>query len=229
MTTRTTGGGSGQACSSTLGLVLCGGASRRMGSDKALLELGGRRLIDYALSALDATCDEVRLATGSAPRYAELGRSVVLDAAGAQGEGPTGPLAGLVAGLAAAKVDGFDVLVASACDTPRVGADVFKALLETLARTGADLALLASHKGGEVLPEPLIGAYRVATCHGPAEDALAAGRRRLTAFHSGLRVELVDEHDVRATDPARNLNTPLDLEAEELLMQSRSLCGGGAQ
>ena len=51
-----------------LGAVFCGGGSRRMGVDKARLELGGRTLLDTALDATSAVAERVVLASGRAPR-----------------------------------------------------------------------------------------------------------------------------------------------------------------
>lgn len=225
MTTRTNGGGSGSACSSpsVLGLVMCGGQSQRMGVDKALVQLGGRRLLDYGVEALNGIASEVRLATGSAPRYADLQLACVLDerVAGAAAAQARGPLAGLVAGLRSAAADGFELLAVSACDTPRVSAHVFELLLRQLRSSACDAVLLGTHKAGQLFPEPLIAIYRVATCLAPARTALEQGQRKLTSFHGALQVELLDEHVVPTAEPARNLNTPLDLEAEEVLLRTR--------
>lgn len=203
-----------RSVSRTLGLVLCGGESRRMGADKALMTLGGMPLIEYAVNAVRGVADEVRLGTGSAPRYATLGLACVLDAPDAT---QAGPLAGLVAGLRAARESGFDALVVCACDTPRVTGALLGHLLAQLQGSTADLVLLGTHKGGQVHPEPLIGAYRISSLSA-AEQALSEGQRKMTSFHAGLEVALVSEHDVPVSEPARNLNTPLDLEAEELML-----------
>ena len=72
------------------GVVLCGGSSRRMGRDKALLEIEGQSLVARAASALAEVAPRVLLASGSAPRYPALGLECVLDPV----EG-NGPLAGL--------------------------------------------------------------------------------------------------------------------------------------
>ena len=47
---------SGVDRSLTCGVVICGGESRRMGSDKALLELGGLTLLERAVEVLQSAC-----------------------------------------------------------------------------------------------------------------------------------------------------------------------------
>jgi molybdopterin-guanine dinucleotide biosynthesis protein A len=76
------------------GVVLCGGHSRRMGSDKALLVFGGERLVDRAVRRLRAVADPVLLACGARP-VTVAGCETVNDA------GDAGPLGGIVAGLRA--------------------------------------------------------------------------------------------------------------------------------
>lgn len=190
----------------TLGLLVCGGQSRRMGTDKALLELAGARLVDRAVQALESVADEVLLATGSEPRYGELGRECVLDVLPG-----AGPLAGLVAGLRVATERGAGMLVASACDTPRANALVFSALSRKLVGSAADAVLLRGTHG----VEPLIAVYRT-SCYMPARAALEAGRRRMTSFHEDLEVLYLDETEVAIEAPATNLNTPEELSSERL-------------
>ena len=107
--------GSNALSERVFGLVLCGGASRRMGTDKARLELGERTLIEHALECLRPIVERTLLACGSQPRHAELGHMLVLDRAPA-----LGPLAGLEAGLSAARESaGANAVVCMlACDMP---------------------------------------------------------------------------------------------------------------
>ena len=55
------------------GLVICGGKSRRMGTDKALVDLAGARFLDRSIAALAPLAAEVVLATGVSPRVPDLG------------------------------------------------------------------------------------------------------------------------------------------------------------
>src|SRR5262245_24471640 len=95
---------------STLGLVLAGGPARRMGGgDKALIEIGGRAILDRVLETLAPQCDGIVLnANGDPQRFARFGLPVIAD------DIPdfAGPLAGILAGLdwAAAHRPGIDWL-----------------------------------------------------------------------------------------------------------------------
>jgi molybdopterin-guanine dinucleotide biosynthesis protein A len=187
----------------TAGVVLCGGASRRMGRDKARLELGGTSLIARAAQALGGVVARVVLASGAAPRYPELGLECVLD------ELPeAGPLAGLAAALARFERDGVGHVLVLACDMPRVRPAALAELLARARASGADVVLVATPAG----PEPLLGAYHVRVL--PAvRAALARGERRMLAFHAGLRVLWVPEAELER-GAARNLNTPEEFLAE---------------
>jgi molybdopterin-guanine dinucleotide biosynthesis protein A len=193
------------------GLVLCGGLSRRMGRDKAREELGGRTLIEAALAALEPVCDEVWLASGTPPRYPELGRAELADRiAGA------GPLAGIEAGLARAEErDPRAWLCVRACDLPAAGPGLFERLLGRAAESGAEAVLFRGPAG----VEPLCAVYSAAL-RARARAALEAGRFKATSFLDGARVAWLEAAPA-GEDPARNLNTPEELERERALAGRR--------
>lgn len=186
------------------GLLLCGGESRRMGRDKALLPFAGRAVIEGPLGALRELAPRVLLSTGAAPRYPELGLECVLDVLG-----DAGPLAGLCAGLEASRTEWLAVL---SCDLPLARVDVLRALLARAEEGGWDAALLELPRGSQ----PLYGVYR-STCLAPVRAALARGERRMVAFHGGLMVGSVAAALVgpSAERSALNLNTPEDFRTLE--------------
>jgi molybdopterin-guanine dinucleotide biosynthesis protein A len=98
------------------GVLLVGGASRRYGSPKALVELDGETLADRGRRLLAEACDEV-LVVGKA---GELPFEVIDD-----GTDTRAPIAGVVAGLRAAA---NDVVVFLPVDCPRITAEVVRAL-----------------------------------------------------------------------------------------------------
>ncbi len=110
-----------------VGAVLCGGASRRMGRDKALVEVDGVALARRVADALTAGgFDRVLAIGGDATALAALGLEPVPDRW--PGEGPLG---GLATALAAAA--GGDVLVLAPCDLVHPAPDVVATLASALA------------------------------------------------------------------------------------------------
>jgi molybdopterin-guanine dinucleotide biosynthesis protein A len=195
-----------------VGVVLCGGMSRRMRADKAGLRVGGAELLDRAIGALDGTCDEVVLACGADERYAERGLRIVLDS-----EVGRGPLEGIAASLEATGAEWVCVL---ACDLPRMVAEVPQALLAAAREGRVDGCLLETPRG----VEPLIAVYK-RTCLGPMRAALQRGERRVDSFYGGERAEeaglvilslaeAMISLEVAALDVACNLNTIEELERE---------------
>ena len=202
--------------STVLGLVLCGGESRRMGKDKAQLDLAGTSLIRRALDVIEPLADELVLGTGSAARYKELGLDCVLDSIE-----DAGPLAGLCAGLELAEQRGHEWLTILACDTPRLDTSLYRVLLETARSKSADACLLRSASG----VEPLCAVYRV-TCLASVRDSLASGQRKLIAFHGAVEIAFVTEADLperlQGADLTFNVNTPQELEAERKRLASQN-------
>jgi molybdopterin-guanine dinucleotide biosynthesis protein A len=158
------------------GVVFCGGASRRMGRDKAGLVLDGRTLLERAAGVLAEFAPRVLLASGDRPHYPELGLGCVLDeSAGA------GPLAGLAAALECLGTAGVDYACVLACDMPRASAAAFRVLLARARDAGADVCLVRTDAG----LEPLFGVYH-ARVLAAVRAALARGERRMT-FHGDVR------------------------------------------
>ena len=188
-----------------IGAVLAGGASRRMGEPKALVELAGRPLIAHAVAAVaDAGLEPVVVAKPDSP-VPDLGVTILDEPAE-----PQHPLCGIVAALRYA--DTRPVVVIG-CDMPLVP----PALLGTLARLADPVATVAID--GEV--EPLLARYEPAV-----EPALMASLRAGTALRpaiEALHPRLISESDLSAYgDPNRialNVNSPEDLELARSLLR----------
>src|SRR5690606_17496311 len=108
-----------------IGAVLCGGASRRMGRDKAAIRIDGVPLPARVAAALEAGgCSEVVLVGGDEEVLGESGRRWVAD--GWPGAGPVG---GVLTAIAQAEAPAG--VVVAACDlvslTPAAVADVLRA------------------------------------------------------------------------------------------------------
>jgi len=181
------------------GALLVGGASQRMGRDKAHVALAGEAVATRLARRLAALCEEVLLVGGDPPADAP-GRRVP------DVEGPRCALRGLASALAAASAERVLVL---ATDLPFASEAL---LLALVAWPEADV-VLPRDPGG---PQPLCAVYR-------REPALRAASRRLAAGERLALHELLTELEVRtlpqdvlaALDPdgtaLSNLNTPEDL------------------
>ena len=191
-----------------LGVVFCGGESRRMGRDKAVLDVGGRTMLERAVACLSAVAPSVVLACGPEDRYQGLGIERVLDP-----RAGLGPIGGLAASLRRLQREGTDpgraILYALACDMPLARPEIFSALCERLAASGADAVLLRTEGG----IEPLLAVYR-GTALPAVERAVARGDRRMVSFHDEIAVALLEEAAGPAPERwATNVNTPEELRS----------------
>jgi molybdenum cofactor guanylyltransferase len=116
-------------------VVLAGGRATRMGGmDKGLVELAGRPMIAHVLEALAPQVDRVLInANRNLERYAAFGWPVVPDV----DTGFLGPLAGLAAGLRAARTP---LVLTAPCDCPLLAPDLVTRLYSGLEAEGAEIA-----------------------------------------------------------------------------------------
>jgi molybdopterin-guanine dinucleotide biosynthesis protein A len=177
-------------------LLLAGGESRRMGRPKALLPVCGVTLIEWMAGRLASGFEQLLVSTSSEQQVPEgLREHVVRDL-----HPGAGPLAGIESGLAASR---HEVLVAVACDMPRVDLELARRLLA--ASAGHDAAV--PRVGGR--PEPTCAAYRRSAAE-PISRRLDAGRWRAAEALQGLDVSWLDgEPAGRFAD----LDTPEDYAA----------------
>lgn len=183
------------------GVVLAGGGSRRMGRNKAFLELGGRPLIAHVLDRIAEVCEEVLIVANDIPRYAGLSVRVVPDVFPG-----VGVLGGLHAGLQAAR---HDLVLAVGCDMPFLN----PALLRAFAAWAEGYDVVALRQGEQV--ETLHAAYR-RTCLPAMEAAIRAGKRRIISFFPHVRVRYIAPEEAEVLDPGLrsflNVNTPEEWE-----------------
>ncbi len=185
-------------------VILAGGQSRRMGADKALLRLpsGGPALIERVVAAARAVTDDVVVVAADAERLPVMAVRTVPDAiAGA------GPLAGLVAGFAAARH--ADIL-ALACDLPYLSVPLLR-WMAALPRTWDALVPYLPNEDGKAGWEPLHAIYTRA-CLVPMRAAFDRGDRQATAFFPAIHVRPLAAEEMRPHDPVGrstiSVNTP---------------------
>lgn len=180
------------------GIVLAGGQGRRMGGvDKGLQLLRGRPMIAEVLARLAPQVDEILInANQNLEAYGHFGHRVVPDAIG----GFAGPLAGLHAGLCAAR---HPLALTAPCDSPFLPEDLYARLSGSLNEN--DLAVA---KAGDQ-PHPVFVLVRTRVRQ-DLEDFLAAGGRKIDAWYARLKVVEVGFDD--EADAFRNINTREELD-----------------
>ena len=183
--------------------VLAGGASRRMGRDKATLRVGGVELASLVLAAAAQVADPVVL-------VAPEGHPARRVAAPAVADPGLGPLAALAAALDALEAEHVLVLAA---DHPGLRVP----LLAHLVALAGEADAVACRRGPRL--EPLVAVYRRAPALAAARSRLAGppGHHSLLGLLAGLRTLVVEEPDWRRLDPDgrsfADLDDPADLAA----------------
>ncbi len=160
------------------GAVLAGGASRRMGRDKARMVFQGEPLVLRVVRRLQGCCDEVLVVARFPHTYAFTGVACVPDVW--PGEGP---LAGMfTAALSAAG----ELLAVVACDMPWVNPNLVRAMARYLHEHPQVDAVVPVAEGRE---HPLHGVYRRVALLRAAARALQQGQRAIRAAWPHLRLE----------------------------------------
>jgi len=198
----------------TLGVILAGGLSRRMGSnDKALLSLAGRTLVEHAIGRLAPQCESVILnANGDPSRFGKLSLPVVPDSI----PGHPGPLAGILAALdwSAAHRPDIAWVVSAPADTPFIPMDLVRRLHEACAEGRKLMACAASGSQAHFA----VGLWPVSLRHDLRQALVNQGMRSIRNW--------LDRHGhaeavwpVEPSDPFFNINMPEDLRHAEALAQ----------
>ncbi|MBU5613865.1 molybdenum cofactor guanylyltransferase [Geomonas azotofigens] len=183
------------------GVILVGGKSRRMGRDKAFLELGGRTLFERILDAFRANFSRIILAGNEGERFARYRLPFYDDLF------PGSALGGLYTGLHYAETD---TVFVSSCDLPFPCSRVIGHLCSLTGNSDAVVPRLAHGY------EPLHAAYS-RSCLAPVREMLQAGEYSVLDLYPRIGVRDVPESELEAAgaglDAFLNVNTPQDYEA----------------
>lgn len=178
------------------GVVLVGGKSRRMGTDKAFLELSGQPLFERTLGLFREQFDRILLVGDRPERFAGYGLPVIPD------HFPGSSLGGLYTGLLEAA---SPYIFVASCDLAFPSAPVLAALCDL--RQGCDAAVPETARGFE----PLFALY-AKSCLGPMRKQLERGEYCAYAYYPQIQVRHLRAPDLARLDPAGtafvNLNTP---------------------
>ena len=188
---------------SITGLILAGGKARRMGGiDKGLIAFKGQPMVAHVIQRLSPQVSEILInANREIERYQSLGFAVVPDEINNFG----GPLAGLHAGMKAAKTE---FILSVPCDSPLLPNDLSPRLITALKSQNADIAVA---KTGEQ-HHPVFCLCRTSLAQ-DLEAYLNAGGRKVDEWqkkHAYVEVSF-DDNPLAFS----NINTPEDLSKLE--------------
>ncbi len=196
-----------QTIESLSAAVLTGGLSRRMGTDKALVEMGGRTMLELVVAAVGTVSDDVFL-VGDRPAYHRFGLRIV---------GDDFPGCGALGGIATALRNAVhDRVLVVGCDMPALSPRLLAAMarLDDADAIVPTTAARRSAQGGDQTYETLHAIYR-RSCLPAIERRLAAGELKAARFLADVRVLALDESWLREHDrdlaSFDNVNTPDDL------------------
>jgi molybdenum cofactor guanylyltransferase len=182
-------------------VILAGGLSRRMGRDKAALPAGDGTLIEHLARRLAPVVDDIIIAGGAVKARLDGVRLAADRDAG------LGPLAGMHAGLTAARHPHAFVV---GCDLP----DVEPALVTLLRELAGAYEAVVPLVNRE--PEGVCALY-ARTLASRIEALLGAGERSVKTLLAASNVRYVGSEELLAVDPQlrsfRNINTPADYQA----------------
>lgn len=178
------------------GLILAGGRSRRMGTDKGLVVYQGLALVEHAIQILRPVCTEI-IISSSNPLYGDFGFCLVSDRFH-----NAGPGAGIEAGLAVAK---SPLLAVLSVDTPKVSTALYVSLIQ---RFAGKMAVVPRHSDGYL--EPLCALYHI-SAYPVIAQSLRAGVFKMSDILSRLEVTWVEIFG-NEKNQFYNINTRDDLD-----------------
>lgn len=189
-------------------IILAGGRSSRMGTNKAMLPLAGTPVIERLITQLQEVANHIVIAGGAFETYRQLGVEVVPDYFPEQG-----PLSGIHAGLTACHSPWCLVV---ACDMPFANQKVFQQLYERCIQEESDkYQAIVPVVEGRV--QPLLAAYRQ-TVIPNLTSALKNGQLKMTQWVEQLETQYVDGLELSAEAGLTpdllqfNMNKPNDYE-----------------
>jgi molybdenum cofactor guanylyltransferase len=159
-------------------VILAGGKSSRMGTDKSMLPVNGRPLITHIADQLRGNFDEVIIGANDPEKYAFTGLPVIPDI-----EKDKGPLMGIYSCLKASK---NDVNFITACDIPVINTQLINKMM--LMASDADVVMPVT---AEKHFEPLFAIYRKSVVP-HAEALLRSNIRKVKALLNVVKVHFVE-------------------------------------
>jgi molybdenum cofactor guanylyltransferase len=187
-------------------IILAGGKSARLGRNKLLEEVGGRNLLEIAVTRLLHFKGDIIVVTGLESVLPELGGypglKVVHDIIPGKGS-----LGGLYSGLRASE---RQYNLAVACDMPFLNLALFEHMAGLAEKYDAVVPLVNE------MVEPLHAVYSK-SCLPAMQQLIEKNRLSITELYSMIKVRYIESEDIEKFDPRHlsffNINNEADLKA----------------
>lgn len=180
------------------GIILAGGKSSRMGYDKGLAMVNGKKMIEHVYAALSQVVDKVIIVANSnsydylnLPVYEDMYKEI-------------GPVAGIYTGLSHSTTE-KNLIVA--CDMPFVSPQLFIRILEHIGNNQIVVPTVNNHL------EPLCGFYKKEILEELKEiiEMEVYPVHRVIEFFDHLALK-INEEEMHADNLFTNINKPEDIE-----------------
>lgn len=188
------------------GIILAGGKSRRMGTNKAFLPIGEERLIDRTIRTFKDIFSDVIVVTNTPLDYLEQDCTIATDIIKSKGA-----LGGIYTGLFYASCEHAFI---SACDMPLLNKKFIEYMIE---RCNNDHDIVVPE-----LPEgfqPLHAIYS-RRCLPAIKRMIGQDKLKITGFYKGLKTVAIPENVITQFDPEGKmfLNVNTQEEFREILL-----------
>ena len=193
---------------SVTGVILAGGQNTRFsGTNKALIPVGGKCILDRIYDVFSDLFEEIILVTNDPIQYLEWDLNIVTDLFPFRSS-----LTGIHAGLFYMTTP-YAFFVA--CDIPFLKKELVEIILRNI-EPGVDIVVPETSQGFE----PLCSVYSK-QCFKPIEHQLVKKDLKIQQIFRKVRVKKIPENILRQNDPDllsfSNINTPDDLTRAEYI------------
>jgi molybdopterin-guanine dinucleotide biosynthesis protein A len=161
-------------------IIMAGGNSTRMGTDKSMLPIDGRSIVERICERLSACFEQILISAGNKDKFEFLGYEVIPDKIPGQG-----PLMGIVSALQASSNE-LNFIVA--CDIPHIELRHVRRIISEAADGEYDIVVPVA---GDGQYEPLFAVYRKNTLR-VVNKVLAAGGRKISDVFALCNVKKID-------------------------------------
>ncbi len=181
------------------GIILAGGKSSRFGSNKALFEYQGKKLVEYSIQTLKPLCEKILISTNQPEKFAFTGLQTVRDT-----YPDCGPIGGIHACLQQSESEHHLI---TGCDLPWLDTRLFAHILQC---SPGFQVVIPSHKG---LKETMTCYYNKTSTE-TLEKALQEKQYKILDAIASLKIlyPVVDELDFYTEKLFANINYREDIE-----------------